>query len=160
MTATSARWSWLAGALLGSIAAVVHADTRISGEVKSIVDQPVQGARIVVKSGAQLIGEGRTNASGKFAVDIGFGKSGELILELEHERLEHAPVTVKIRNFEPDRPRYLLRAVPKGITSCAGADGAVFVGNFLSPPAGAAGDLTGHVHRVLSSRVLPQLQIQ
>ncbi len=158
MTATSARW--FVAVLMCSIAAVVHADTRISGEVKDIVDQPVQGARIIVKNGGQQISEGRTNAGGTFAVDIVFGQSGELILELEHERLEHPAVAVKIRNFEPEKRRYLMRAVPKGITSCSGADGAVFIGNFLSPPTSAAGDLTGHVHRVLSSRVLPQLQIQ
>ncbi len=159
MTATAAML-WLSAALLGSIATAVHADTRISGEVKDIVGQPVQGARIIVKSGGQQINEGRTNASGAFAVDVAFGQSGELTLELEHERLEHAAVAVKIRNFEPESRRYLMRAVPKGITSCSGADGAVFIGNFLSPPTGAAGDLTGHVHRVLTSRVLPQLQIQ
>lgn len=160
MTLTADRVVRFAAVLMSSIAAAVHADTRISGEVKDIVNQPVQGARIALKSGGQQIGEARTSAGGSFAVDIHFGQSGELILELEHERLEHPPVAVKIRNFEPEREKYLLRAVPKGITACSGADGAVFVGNFLSPPTGAAGDLTGHVQRVLASRVLPQLQIQ
>jgi hypothetical protein len=160
MTVTAQRIVRFAAVLIGSIAATVHADTRIRGEVKDIVDQPVQGAKVTVKNGGQQIGEGRTNASGAFAVEIRFGQSGDLTLEFEHERLELAAVAVKIRNFEPERAKYVLRAVPKGITACAGADGAVFVGNFLSPPTGAAGDLTGHVHRVLSSRVLPQLQIQ
>jgi hypothetical protein len=150
----------LAAVLLGSIATAAYADTRINGEIKDIVDQPVHGARVIVKSGGRQINEARTDTRGAFTVDIEFGQSGDLILEIEHDRLEHPPVLVKIRNFEPDRQRYLIRAVPTGITSCSGADGAVFVGNFLSPPMGGAGDLTGHVHRVLSSRVLPQLQIQ
>lgn len=151
---------WLAAVLLGSMAAALHADTRITGEIKDIVDQPVQGARIILKNGGRQINEARTDARGAFAVDIQFGQSGELMLEIEHERLEHPAVPVRIRNFEPDRQRYRLRAVPKGVASCSGPGGAVFIGNFLSPPMAAAGDLTGHVHRVLSARVLPQLQIQ
>jgi hypothetical protein len=151
---------WVAAVLLASIAAGVRADTRITGEIRDIMDQPVRDARVIVMSGGRQISEARTDARGAFAVNIEFGQSGQVILEMAHDRLEHPAVPVEIRNYEPEHQRYPIRAVPKGITSCSGADGAVFVGTFLPPPTGAVGDLTGHVQRVLTSRVLPQLQIQ
>ena len=118
----------------------------------------VSGARVTLSHQGQSLQEGVTDATGAFSLEIEFGDSGNLDLVAAHPEHDANQVGVRIADFEPTEDSYSVVLMPSSLAPCAGVPGAIVVGRFLPPPGAPDTDLTGHVHRVLSFRVLPRLQ--
>lgn len=138
----------------------VWSDTVIEGTVTDILGQRVSGAHITISHQGQQIQAGVTDLMGIFSLGIDFGDAGDLNLVIEHPDYNPAPLQVYIVDFEPTEDNYTITLVQTKLSSCIGIPGSVVVGKFLPPASSPGIDLTGHVHRVLSFRILTGLQSQ
>jgi hypothetical protein len=150
---------WLS-LLLVLAAPPVWSDTVISGTVSNVLRQQVAGARIAISHQGQPLQEGVTDRQGGFGLEIDFGNVGNLDLVVTHPDYEPNHIAVHIADFEPTAAPYSITLMPSELSHCAGVPGAIVVGKFLPPLSALDADLTGHVHRVLSFRILPRLQAE
>jgi len=142
------------------VAPTASSDAIVKGTVADILGQPVAGATVRISHQGQQIQTGATDAAGKFSLEIEFGEAGNLDVVTEHTDFASSPLQIQISNFEPDEEEYAIRLVPKDLSGCVGMPGSIIVGRFLPPAAQPNADLTAHVHRVLSYRILTGLQAQ
>jgi hypothetical protein len=132
----------------------------VNGTVADILGRPVAGASVRISHQGQQIQMGATDGAGKFSLEIDFGEAGNVDVVTEHPDFEPSPLLIQISNFEPAEEDYSITLVPRDLSGCVGMPGSIVVGKFLPPVSLPNANLTGHVHRVLSYRILTGLQAQ
>lgn len=156
--AWSITWTTLVWLIL--IPSVAIADFLLTGSVTDIFDRPVVGANVTVRNDGASLQDGITDSQGKFSLRVAYGQSGVLSLRIVRTEYVDQSIQVVVDNYDPIETSYLVNLLPSKISACSGSRGAIYVGRFLPPISDPATDLTPYVSRVLSERIIPQMQIQ